>query len=611
MPQYITTRGNSSPPNSIEDGYYEDADNNYPTTRINGQRKNSYNDSDALSSSYESYDEEDEETKAQRLTHQWPSEENSMGLAKDCRICAFLLRKKRFGQWAKQLTLIRQNRLQCYKSSRDRRPSTDVLLSLCSVSYLPKDGRRKKHELRFALPAGETLVLAVQSKEQAEGWLRVIREVSGQSSVSTGPDSSTSPLIQRRTEHPDKKQSADKHTSDSDSVAAGDSVSPSNSRETREGKVKRGGLSELTESVSRAAGRKITRIISFSKKKPPLPGDPRTPLPEDQDPRCGGPCSSTAVWTLVLCSEGDLRTHTSAVALQGCEVVPGLGPKHPFAFRILRGGMAALEASCSEQMGRWLGVLLAETGSAVDPESLHYDYVDVDTITNIRTAARHSFLEQHSLDTPPHCRCHSLQAEDQGAEPVTVVKRRSSYSSGDTEKQQVSVTRHGSNANLYGRYGRTRAEEDARRGLQEKEALERERDAVRNHLLLLRKERREAKEELRSTAVGKQHRALEERISQLEERCREKETQRVELELKLSTVKENLRKCLTGGAGGVPGESRSPSKVKGRKYSGHYGDTQLPVNCASEIRKRPLSIYASTKGTVMRRTKEWESKKGT
>lgn len=50
------------------------------------------------------------------------------------------------------------------------------------------------------------------------------------------------------------------------------------------------------------------------------------------------------------------------------------------------------QASCSEEMGRWLGVLLAETGSSADPESLHYDYVDVETIANIRTAARHSFL---------------------------------------------------------------------------------------------------------------------------------------------------------------------------------------------------------------------------
>lgn len=71
------------------------------------------NDSDALSSSYESYEEDEEErSPGIRLTHQWPSEESSMPPARDCRICAFLLRKKRFGQWAKQLTVIRENRLQ-------------------------------------------------------------------------------------------------------------------------------------------------------------------------------------------------------------------------------------------------------------------------------------------------------------------------------------------------------------------------------------------------------------------------------------------------------------------------------------------------------------------
>jgi len=50
------------------------------------------------------------------------------------------------------------------------------------------------------------------------------------------------------------------------------------------------------------------------------------------------------------------------------------------------------QAGSSEELGRWLGVLLAETGCAADPESLHYDYVDVETIANIRDAARHSFL---------------------------------------------------------------------------------------------------------------------------------------------------------------------------------------------------------------------------
>lgn len=71
------------------------------------------NDSDALSSSYESYEEDEEErSPGVQLTHQWPSDESSMPPARDCRICAFLLRKKRFGQWAKQLTVIRENRLQ-------------------------------------------------------------------------------------------------------------------------------------------------------------------------------------------------------------------------------------------------------------------------------------------------------------------------------------------------------------------------------------------------------------------------------------------------------------------------------------------------------------------
>ncbi|KAL7989235.1 hypothetical protein Chor_011901 [Crotalus horridus] len=254
-PEYITSHNSSSPPNSIEDGYYEDADSNYPVTRINGEQKNSYNDSDAMSSSYESYDEEEEDGKGQRLTHQWPSEEASMNLVKDCRICAFLLRKKRFGQWAKQLTVVKDNKLLCYKSSKHRQPHLEVPLSISNVVYVPKDGRRKKHELRFSLPGAEVLVLAVQSKEQAEEWL--------------------------------KKSSQDKHTSDSDSIATAENGSSLPQRESHEqGKSKKSGLAELKGSVSRAAGRKITRIISFSKKKA-SPEDTQTSSTEEDIPCCG------------------------------------------------------------------------------------------------------------------------------------------------------------------------------------------------------------------------------------------------------------------------------------------------------------------------------------
>lgn len=51
----------------------------------------------------------------------------------------------------------------------------DLLLPQCTVVYAPKDSKRKHHELRFTLPNGDALVLAVQSKEQAHRWLRVRR----------------------------------------------------------------------------------------------------------------------------------------------------------------------------------------------------------------------------------------------------------------------------------------------------------------------------------------------------------------------------------------------------------------------------------------------------
>ncbi|XP_054647239.1 actin filament-associated protein 1-like 1 isoform X3 [Dunckerocampus dactyliophorus] len=610
MPEYIITRVRPSPPNSIEDGY-EDADSNYPTTRINSHRKNSYNDSDALSSSYESYEEDEEErSPGVRLTHQWPSDESSMPPTRDCRICAFLLRKKRFGQWAKQLTVIRENRLQCYKSSKDTCPYVDLLLPQCTVVYAPKDSKRKHHELRFTLPNGDALVLAVQSKEQAHRWLRVVREVKGQC---TGAEVSASPVISRKTELDkvsQKRLSAERNTSDSDSVGVS---TVENCREN--GKVKRGAF---------AAGRKITRIISFSKKKAS-----RTAY---NDPRQG--YLSVLVnqeWQEHWCcvcrgflhfyhDRGDHQTSLPSLPLHGCEVVPGLGPKHPIAFRILRASttVAALEAANSEELGRWLGVLLAETGSTTDPESLHYDYVDVETIANIRNAARHSFLwatssdgntDSRTYDEVPNEDVQSMascrqQCGNQG-------KRRSSFSSSDSDKTKPlnSLKRTGSNSNQYGRYGKTRAEEDAKRYLKEKEGLEKERDGIRNTLSILRQEKRELKEQLQ-TATEKRALLLDKRVSQLEEACRAKEAERVDLELRLSQVKENLKKSLAGGALGTPVEAVPPVKGSRKKTLNIYSEA-LPVNCASEMRKRPPSVYASSSGTVMQKAKEWESKKRT
>lgn len=66
---------------------------------------------------------------------------------------------------------------QCYKSSKDQTPQMELLLSGCSITHIPKDGKKKKHELKIVHQGADALVLAVQSKEQAEEWLKVIRQL--------------------------------------------------------------------------------------------------------------------------------------------------------------------------------------------------------------------------------------------------------------------------------------------------------------------------------------------------------------------------------------------------------------------------------------------------
>ncbi|KAK3559214.1 hypothetical protein QTP86_005477, partial [Hemibagrus guttatus] len=158
------------PSSSLPEGYYEEAVPLGPGKAP--EYITSQYDSDAMSSSYESYDEEEEDGKGQKMRHQWPSEEASMDLVKDARICAFLLRKKRFGQWTKLLCVIKDNKLLCYKSSKDQTPQMELLLSGCSVTHIPKDSKKKKHELKIVHQGADALVLAVHSKEQAEEWLK-------------------------------------------------------------------------------------------------------------------------------------------------------------------------------------------------------------------------------------------------------------------------------------------------------------------------------------------------------------------------------------------------------------------------------------------------------
>ncbi|XP_036407441.1 actin filament-associated protein 1 isoform X1 [Megalops cyprinoides] len=731
------------PSSSLPEGYYEEAVPLSPGKAP--EYITSHYDSDNMSSSYESYDEEEEDGKGQKMRHQWPSEEASMDLVKDARICAFLLRKKRFGQWTKLLCVIKDNKLLCYKTSKDQTPQMELVLSGCSITHVPKDGKKKKHELKIVHQGADALVLAVQSKEQAEEWLKVMKEVCSNSNgtVDTDGVGSSSPVHKSELE---KKLSYDRPSSDGE-------LNPENgvTDSKEQAKGKKSTKSEQKGTVGKVAGKKITKIIGLGKKKPST--DEQTSSAEEDVPTCGYlNVLSNNRWRERWCrlkdnqlllhkDRADLKTHMASLPLRGCEVIPGLDSKHPFAFRLLRNGqeVAVLEACSSESMGRWLGVLLAETGSTTDPAALHYDYIDVETTANVIQLAKQSFcftskravspnpyldnpvngyacptgMALHYDDVPcingtdpedaysspasgGRCREEGLYenadlyenmpspklsarypAKPSGAAsaashyktPVSSKAVPSSASSssaavtntaspgrgaatqlkgkkapatnGMAAKQKadknqqkkpngtngtLSVKRNNSNAEQY-KYGKNRVEADAKRLQAKEEELLKRKQEIRNRLTQLKKERRDLKAALEATTVKRTQVSLGDRLKKVEEECKVKEDERVNLELELTEVKENLKKALNGGVTlGLTiepksGTSSPQSPVQLRRTmenspasSCDTSDTEtcsLPVNSASLLRRQSSQKASTARGHVLRKAKEWEMKTGT
>ncbi|XP_042184426.1 actin filament-associated protein 1-like isoform X2 [Oncorhynchus tshawytscha] len=681
IPQPWLPPDNGPPPlpsSSLPEGYYEEA---VPLSPGKAPEYITSNyDSDQMSSSYESYDEEEEDGKGRgkKMRHQWPSEEASMDLVKDARICAFLLRKKRFGQWTKLLCVIKDNKLLCYKSSKDQAPQMELLLSGCSITHVPKDGKKKKHELKIVHQGADALVLAVQSKEQAEEWLKVMREVCSNGGDSDGAGAG-SPVHKPDLE---KKVSCDRPSSDGEPPHEnGHTVT--DCKDQGKGK-KDSQKSQKGGTLGKGAGKKITKIIGLGKKKPST--DEQTSSAEEDIPTCGYlNVMSNNRWRERWCrlkdnqlllhkDRADLKTHMASLPLRGCEVSPGLDSKHPFAFRLLRNGqeVAVLEASSSESMGRWLGVLLAETGSTTDPAALHYDYIDVETTANVIQLAKQSFCFTSKrvvspnpyLDNPVNgYACPSGMALHYDDVPINGTDPEALYSSpatggrrlreelkgkkapvtnGTASKQKVdknqakktngttsgaSVKRNNSSAEQY-KYGKNRVEADAKRLQAKEEELMRRKQDIRNRLTQLKKDRKDLRTAMEASTGKRSAASLVERLKKVEDECKLKEDERVSLELELTEVKESLKKALSGGVTlGLTiepksGTSSPQSPVLLRRTlenspisSCDTSDTEscstLPVNSASLLRRTANQKPSTVRGHVLRKAKEWEMKTGT
>ncbi|XP_024611707.1 actin filament-associated protein 1-like 2 isoform X10 [Neophocaena asiaeorientalis asiaeorientalis] len=703
----------STPKIESPEGYYEEAEP-YDTS-LN-------EDGEAVSSSYESYDE-DESSKGKSAPYQWPSPEASIELMRDARICAFLWRKKWLGQWAKQLCVIKDTRLLCYKSSKDHSPQLDVNLLGSTVVHKEKQVRKKEHKLKITPVGADVIVLGLQSKDQAEQWLRVIQEVSGLPSEGAWEGSQYTPDAQRpscpKPDVTEKYLSASEYGSSID----GHPEVP----ETKDVKKKC------------SAGLKLSNLMNLGRKKSTSLEPPERSLETSSYLNV----LVNSQWKSRWCSVRDShlyfyqdRNRSKAaqqpLSLVGCEVVPDPSPDHLYSFRILHDGeeLAKLEAKSSEEMGHWLGLLLSESGSKTDPEEFTYDYVDADRVSCIVSAAKTSLLlmqrkfsepntyidglpSQHHQEllyddvevseltavgeapeeaasatdapsepdpdrvyldlTPVKSSLHgtggaqarapspTLPQPDPPAEalpadlnptpdePLTVSPenpelQQMQQESQEPEEPSVGITAvkiqteqqkisfppscpdtvpvapagasppvkdrlKATNAEI--KLGKNRTEAEVKRYTEEKERLEKKKEEIRGHLAQLRREKRELKETLLKCTDKGAAASLEEKLKEIDEECRVEERRRVDLELSIVEVKDSLKKAEAGPVTlGTTVDTTHLENVSPRPKAAPSTPAPdcTPVNSATALKNRPLSVMVTGKGTVLQKAKEWEKK---
>uniref|UniRef100_A0A8B9FGH1 Actin filament-associated protein 1-like 2 n=1 Tax=Amazona collaria TaxID=241587 RepID=A0A8B9FGH1_9PSIT len=651
------------------EGYYEEAEPYDVSVNEDGE---------AVSSSYESYDEE-ESSKGKSATHQWPSTEATIELMKDARICAFLWRKKWLGQWAKQLCVIKDTRLLCYKSSKDHSPQLDVNLLGCTVIHKEKQVRKKEHKLKIIPMNADVIVLGLQSKDQAEQWLRVIQETSGLLCEGGSEGNQYIPDSQRLC-YP-KVEVSERYSAASESGSSTDGHP-----ETAETKdVKKKGTSGL----------KLSNLMNLGRKKSSSLDSPERSLETSSYLNV----LVNSQWKSRWCQIKDGHLHfyqdknrsklaQQPLSLAGCEIIPEPSPDHLYSFRILHNGeeRVILEAKSSEEMGHWLGLLLSESGSKTDPEEFTYDYVDADRVSCIVSAAKNSFFLMQRKYSEPNAYIDNLpkgkvQQEELYDDvdlpdlPMEEVPKNESKAEGDQDRVYLDLTPVKSFLHCAGKMscqpspcsspsleraankaaaestaepalvpkeaepcskemetsdfpssfsplcwwvvfaasavetklGKNRTEAEVKRFTEEKERLEKEKDEIRAQLTQLRKERRELKEML----GGNTDKSLEQRLKEIDEECKRKESRRVDLELSLVEVKENLKKAESGPVTlgtAVDTTHLENTAPRAKSASPANSTDNSPVNSATALKNRPLSVMVTGKGTVLQKAKEWEKK---
>ncbi|MBV95363.1 Actin filament-associated protein 1-like 2, partial [Eschrichtius robustus] len=159
--------------------------------------------------------------------------------------------------------------------------------------------------------------------------------------------------------------------------------------------------------------------------------------------------------------------------------------------------------------------------------------------------------------------------------------------------------------------GKNRTEAEVKRYTEEKERLEKKKEEIRGHLAQLRREKRELKEALLKCTDKGAAAGLEEKLKEIDEECRVEERRRVDLELSIVEVKDSLKKAEAGPVTlGTTVDTTHLENVSPRPKAATPTPAPdcTPVNSATALKNRPLSVMVTGKGTVLQKAKEWEKK---
>ncbi|XP_069771627.1 actin filament-associated protein 1-like 2 [Narcine bancroftii] len=148
----------------ITEDSYEEAEPHSPVAQFSPDQ------ADSDSSHYESYGEEEASVTGSPACPSRP--------LSGARICGLLWRRQWLGRWSKQLFLIKDQVLMCYKCTKDQYPLMAIHLHKSRVLYKFKRSKKIQHQLKITTASNETVVLGLQSCEEAEDWRKIIEEVS-------------------------------------------------------------------------------------------------------------------------------------------------------------------------------------------------------------------------------------------------------------------------------------------------------------------------------------------------------------------------------------------------------------------------------------------------